>query len=312
MPARSVIAIGNFDGVHVGHQGLLRTARQIATEAGGGAEVIAVTFDRHPLAVLRPHEAPPTILHAEQREAALDAAGADRVEWLTADPQLFKLEPRRFVEMLCERHDPLAIVEGPNFRFGRNRSGDPATLERLGSEMGFAVRVVSMTTVTLRDKTQVNVSSSLVRWLIGVGRMADATLCLGRPFELRGKVVEGEKRGRRLGFPTANLDHHPQMLPAPGVYGATCVVDGVAWPVALSIGVKPTFGEHAMTCEAHLIGFEGDLYGRTLSVSVRRWLRDQHAFTSATVLRNQLEHDVRQARKLYDAHLLDAAELAVE
>jgi riboflavin kinase/FMN adenylyltransferase len=247
---------GNFDGVHLGHQALFAEAGRLAE--AHEASVVAVTFDVHPLAVLRPGTEPPTILHRDQRAAALRAAGADRVDWLEADASLLKLEPREFLAMMVERYRPLAMVEGTNFRFGKGRQGGPENLPDMAATMGFEARIAPLSTVTLRDKTVVDVSSSLVRWLIGRGRMADVALCLGRPLMLRGTVVEGEKRGRTIGYPTLNLDCGRQMLPCDGVYGASISIDGRAHAAAVSIGPQA----HVRLDEADLRSARARLLGR--------------------------------------------------
>jgi riboflavin kinase/FMN adenylyltransferase len=308
MAERSVIAVGNFDGVHLGHQALFAEAGRLAE--AHEASVVAVTFDVHPLAVLRPGTEPPTILHRDQRAAALRAAGADRVDWLEADASLLKLEPREFLAMMVERYRPLAMVEGTNFRFGKGRQGGPENLPHMAEAMGFEARIAPLSTVTLRDKTVVDVSSSLVRWLVGRGRLADVALCLGRPLVLRGTVVEGEKRGRTIGYPTLNLDCGRQMLPCDGVYGASISIDGRAHAAAVSIGRKPTFGSMKLTCEAHVLDYSGDLYGETVDLAMHRWVRDQRKYPSVADLQRQLQADTQTVRRLWNADMLGAAELA--
>ena len=302
--AATVMAIGNFDGVHVGHQTLLRTAREIAEPLG--ARVLAVTFEVHPLSVLRPNEAPGMLMHRDQRLAALQDAGADEVRWLRADAETLGMLPQQFIEGIVQEHQPRAIVEGPNFRFGRNRAGGPETLEGMGLELGFEARIIDRVLVTLRDKTQAAVSSTLVRWMVDHGRITDARLCLGRPFTMRGKVVVGERRGRTIGVPTVNLDTGGQLLPADGVYAGHADVDGVRHAAAISVGVKPTFADRGRLVEAHLLDYDGDLYDQTLDLAFERWLRDQQAFPSLEVLTGQLRSDIEQVRKLAAADLLSA------
>lgn len=304
---RSVIVVGNFDGLHLGHQALFARARQLADQHG--AKVVAATFTRHPVSVLRPQMAPPTILHREQRQQALLTAGVDEIDWLEPEGALLNMAPGAFLLKLRDEYDPIAMVEGMNFRFGRGREGDTRMLEELGGEMGFEAIVVPLVTVALRDKLLARTSSTLVRWLIAQGRMADVTLCLGRAWELRGTVMEGEQRGRHLGVPTANMDTGVQMLPADGVYAGCSVVDGARYAVALSVGTKPTFDQPVRVAEAHLIGFNGDLYGRTIDVSVLRWVRDQHRFGSVEALVDQLRHDMAFISRLDEEQLLDPAKL---
>ncbi len=314
MSGRSVIAVGNFDGVHRGHQVLFAEARRIAEahrEASGSRPgVVAVAFRAPPASVLNPGAEPPMILHADQRESALRASGADRVEWIDPQRALLQLEPRAFLELMVERYRPIAMVEGLNFRFGRGRRGGPENLPALAGAVGMQAKIVELDTVTLRDKTVVDVSSSLVRWLIGRGRMADVTLCLGRPMVLRGQVVAGEKRGRTIGYPTVNLDCGRQMLPCDGVYAGVARLGDGAYAAAVSIGRKPTFGKQSLVCEAHLLDFDAEVYGRTMDLALHRWLRDQRPFAGAEALRDQLGYDVSLVRKLWGAGLLNAAALA--
>ncbi|MBI1367975.1 MAG: riboflavin biosynthesis protein RibF [Planctomycetes bacterium] len=307
---RSVITVGNFDGVHRGHAALISRARQLADAAG--AQVVVVSFTRHPLTELRPEASPPTLMDRPQREAALREAGADVIDWLEPDMRtVLSLTPRAFVEKMVSKFAPQAWVEGGNFRFGRKREGDVRLLKELGAEMGFDVHIVDRVAATLRDKTIVPISSSLVRFLVACGRVADAQICLGRPFVMRGRVIEGEKRGRTIGFPTANIDTADRVLPADGVYGGTIDLDGRTFPVAISVGVKPTFGKRDRAFEVYIMGDVGDLYDRVLEIRVLRFLRDQAVFTSVEPLVEQMQRDVRSVQAMYDANLLCASELAV-
>ncbi len=300
MPAPSVITIGNFDGVHLGHRAILRHCRQLshqhADHPPGPLRVIAVTFDRPPIAVLRPGMEPPLIDDRASHTAQLRDAGADEVVYLEATRALLGLSAEAFVEMLVERFAPRAIVEGPDFRFGKGRRGDHALLNHLGSEHGFDAVRLPRETAVLHNRQVVPVSSSLVRWLIGRGRVEDAQRCLGRPFAVSGEVVKGEQRGRTIGVPTANLAPaalEGRIIPTDGVYACEAELDdGRAFPAAVSVGTKPTFGQQQLTVEAHLVDFEGDLYGRPLTLRFARWLRDQYPFPGLESLRRQLRQDI--------------------
>ncbi|QNN22974.1 riboflavin biosynthesis protein RibF [Planctomycetales bacterium ZRK34] len=308
---RSVITVGNFDGVHRGHRALLDYAAAIAKGATGGAQVVVASFTRHPLSELRPEQSPTTLMDITQRQAALIDAGADQIDWLEPDPrEVLSLSPRDFVEMMVRRHQPVAWVEGPNFRFGRKRAGDIPLLEELGSEFGFEVAIVDPVSVTLRDKTIVPVSSSLIRWLIEQGRMTDAQLALSHPYTLRGRVIQGEQRGRTIGFPTANLDLGDRQLPADGVYGGIAHINAKPYAAAISVGDKPTFRGSVRTFEVYILDFEGDLYHQTIDVDILRWIRDQAAFTGVDALVQQMDRDVQRIRTLYNAQQLSAADLA--
>ncbi len=302
---RSIISVGNFDGVHRGHQALLRIAHELAQPIG--ARVVVLSFPQHPLTILRPEAAPPQITAAAHREALLRDAGADEVHWLAPLPAVLQFTAEQFVQQTVERFAPAAWLEGPDFRFGQGRRGDAALLAALGSQHGFESRVIDPVEVTLRDKTRIAVRSSLIRWLVAMGRVGDAQLCLGRPYAVRGTVVAGEKRGRELGFPTANLDTAGLLLPADGVYAGETIIDGDTHTAAISIGTKPQFHGPAAprTVEAHLLNFTGDLYGRTIELKILRWLREQRAMISVPALVDQIRRDVQQVRDLHAENMLD-------
>ena len=297
MKSRSVITVGNFDGVHVGHRALLREAGALA-RASGAVPVVAMAFRKHPLTFLKPQAAPGMLLDEVQREARLREAGADRVEWIEPDEKTLGQSPEQFVAGVVERFNPVGWVEGPDFRFGKGRAGDVQTLRELGSRHGFEVRIVEPVTVVLADKSECAVSSTLVRWLVAHGRVADARLCLARPLAIRGIVVTGDRRGKELGYPTVNLDTGGRLLPGDGVYAGRTTLDGRSYPAAISVGTKPMFamGEQR-TFEAHILGFEGDLYGQTLEVEVTRWLRDQQSFPGVQGLIEQMGRDVARVKE---------------
>ena len=298
MPAPSVLTIGNFDGPHVGHLAIVRRGRSIADERG--ARLVALTFDPPPVAVLRPGDQPPRITATAERVRRLEAAGVDEVIVVEPTATLLSQTAESYIEGLVKRYAPVAVVEGPDFRFGKGRAGDMALLRELGKRHGFEAVTVPRQEVVLHDLHVVPVSSSLARWLVGRGRVADAARCLGRPFELTATVVRGEQRGRTLGVPTANLDPAALdgfIVPADGVYGCVAVVeDGETHPAAVSIGTKPTFGRVALTVEAHLLNYDGDLYGRTLTLRFVRWVRGQVAFRGVESLLAQLKRDLAEVR----------------
>ena len=308
MGARIALTIGNFDGVHLGHAALIGACREAVGPSG---QVVAVTFEPHPIAILRPADAQPRLATPGQRRAWLEAAGADVVETLPATRELLDLPPERFVSQLVERHRPEVVVEGPDFRFGRSRTGTLATLRELGRAMGFRVMAIDAVETALVDGAIVRVSSSLVRWTLGAGRVVDAGLCLGRAYELEGAVVRGEQRGRTIGFPTANLDHGDRLLPADGVYAGHAILpDGRRVPAAISIGTKPTFAGTARVCEAHLVDHVLDLddYGWTLRLTFERWMRDQLSFSSLEALVAQIGRDVEHARSASSGSLVAAGQ----
>lgn len=247
---RRAITIGNFDAVHLGHRALIARARALA---GPGGEVIALAFHPHPFVRLRPELAPPEIEPWETRVRRLTEAGADRVERLEPTPELLGMSPGDFVGRLAETHRPTHIVEGRDFHFGKGRAGTVGTLRELAGARGIAVEVVPPVVVTLRDQSEVVASSTLVRWLLARGRVRDAAYALGRAHELSGTVVTGDRLGRTIGFPTANL-RTPCLCPAPGVYaGVAALPDGSEAIAAIHVGPRPAVGRDEHRVEAHLL-----------------------------------------------------------
>jgi len=285
----TAIMIGNFDGVHIGHEALVRCARDVSR----GGEVVAVTFDSHPAAKIR-GKAPPKLTTNEQRERRLLAAGADRIEYLVVTSELLALTPEAFIELLQSRINFSAVVEGADFRFGCRRSGDVGSLREIGARRNFETVVVADVDVALHDGQLVSARSSMIRWLLAHGRVADARRMLGRAYEVTGTVVRGEQRGRHLGYPTANFSQVETVLPADGVYAVTVTdQDDRTWRGAASIGTNPTFGDYPRTLEVHVLDLphETDLYGHSLRVSFDQWIRSMMRFDSVDVLIAQMARD---------------------
>lgn len=292
------MTIGNFDGVHRGHRALVARARAEADGRGGGARVVAVTFDPSPAAVLRPGSEPLRLTPLDLKIRLLKESGADEVVVLPPDRELLEIEAEDFFAILRDDARVGHLVEGDNFCFGKGRRGTVDRLREWGGAAGIGVTVVTPVEVCLLDMRVVPVSSSLIRWLIGVGRVRDAGICLGGPVRLVGTVVEGFKRGRTIGFPTANLDCTGNVVPADGVYAAAIVIGSQRYPVALNVGPMPTFSETARQIEAHIVGFSGDLYGQTLEVEVLDFLRDARKFSGLEALKEQLNRDVGRAKDI--------------
>lgn len=294
--ALSVLSIGNFDGVHLGHQAIVRMLRD-AAEAWTSADrprVKVITFDPHPATVLKPGSRRMRLASIDQRRQKLAEAGVDEVVVLEPTPRLLAMSPTAFVDQIVCEHKPMLLVEGGDFRFGKDRAGDVATLAELGRSRGFDVRVAPTVEVQLTDHQCAVVSSTLVRWLVQRGRVADAAACLGRVYDLAGKVTAGEQVGRTLGYPTANITlPDGVMAPGDGVYGGWAINEaGERYVAAVSVGVRPTFGRRRRLIEAHLRGFNGELYGQRLRVELCRWIRDQRPFASPRALGEQLRRDV--------------------
>lgn len=314
-PPRCVITVGNFDGVHVGHAALIARARDLARAHNAPGGVVVLAFDPHPRTRLRPDSAPPPLTAFDQRAGLLRAAGADSVHRLEPTDDLLGLSPAAFIEWVIKTFEPCAFVEGPDFRFGNGRAGDLDTLRQLGDSRGFEVVTVPALATALSDNTIVTASSSIARWLVERGRARDAWNVLGRPHRLAGTVVQGDRRGRGLGFPTANLDT-PNLLPADGVYAALAhTPDGQHQPAAVSVGTKPQFqnqaGPHARTAEAFLLDAAAEPgqanipglpeYGWPLALDIIGWLRDQMRFDSVERLLAQMSRDCSRAREIADA-----------
>ena len=308
----TVITIGNFDGVHLGHAALLARARGLAGSSapdGEGGRVVAMTFDPHPASVLRPERTPPALAPVAARERQLRLMGADDVVRLNPADGVLNVSARDFVQSLVAHFGPAAFVEGPDFHFGKGREGNVRTLADLGREFGFRVEVVEPVEVALVDGSIVTASSTLARWLVGHGRVADAARVLGRPFELEGTVVQGDRKGRTIGFPTANLRLGPEWdgvgLPKDGVYTATAVLPGGAeLPAMLNIGHRPTLAGVEHRIEAHVLTHAraeqpgaASEYGWPMTLRLTGWLRDQVRFPSFPALAAQLERDRRLARQ---------------
>jgi riboflavin kinase / FMN adenylyltransferase len=288
---RGVVAIGNFDGVHTGHAALVAELRARARALGGPA--VAVTFDPHPHQLLRPGQAPPLLTTVEDRVRLLGGLGVEEVVVLRTTPDLLALAPAEFFEAVVQqRLGARGLVEGSNFRFGRNREGDVATLAGLCRAAGLPLAVVAPQRVD-----GVEVSSSRIRAALARGDVAGSAVLLGRPYRARGVVGVGQRRGQKLGFPTANLERVATVLPADGVYAVRGFAEGGAWPGAANVGPNPTFGESARKVEVHLIGFRGDLYGKELAVDFLKRLRDTRPFAGVEELVEQLGRDVEEAAR---------------
>jgi riboflavin kinase/FMN adenylyltransferase len=288
---RVVLTLGNFDGVHLGHQAIVR--RAVAEARALDGQVVVLTFHPHPVAVLAPDRAPAMIQSLHDRLAHLRDLGADVTVVQRFTPRFAATEPEAFVRGFLQRHLELRhVVVGYNLNFGRNRAGTAATLRTLGARAGFAVDDVGPVTAG-----EVKVSSSGVRKLVAAGDVAGAAALLGRPFSLRGRVVRGEQRGRTLGFPTANLQRPAGLLlPADGVYAVRARLDGMSHDAVLNVGVRPTFGELRRTVEAFLLDFDGNLYGRWLTLDVVERLRGEQRFAGPEALRQAIVADVARAR----------------
>jgi len=289
-----MVTVGNFDGVHRGHKLLLGRLRAKADAAGIPA--LAITFDPHPVALLRPEQAPVPLVWLEREIALLREAGATEVAVFHTGPWLLELSAREFFDRVIRQQlAAWGIVEGPNFAFGHDRQGDVRVLGAWCAEAGIVFEVVEPTLVEGRL-----ISSSLIRLCLSEGRARDAARFLGRPHRIRGIVTKGAERGAGLGFPTVNLTGISTLVPAEGVYAGLVWIDGQgpAWPAACNIGPNPTFGDQVKKVEAHLIGFAGDLYGRAVELDFLERLRATRKFAGLDELLGQIQADVEQTRRI--------------
>jgi riboflavin kinase/FMN adenylyltransferase len=292
------VTVGNFDGVHLGHQSLAaETVRQARARNG---TAVALTFDPHPSRILSPDRAPATLMTLDQREEALADLGIDRLAVLPFTFELSRESAADFArKVLRDAVGARVVVVGEGFRFGRGREGDLAGLTRLGRSLGF--EVVGTAPVIHEGSP---ISSTRIREALARGAVAAAGRMLGRRFFVDGAVVRGFGRGRTIGLPTANLAVVNETLPARGVYAGWCrepADPGAARrPAVVNIGHRPTFGAGALSVEAHLLDFEGDLYGRALRVEFEERLREERAFDGPEALLLQVRDDVARARRMLD------------
>jgi riboflavin kinase / FMN adenylyltransferase len=286
----SAVALGIFDGVHLGHRAILGTA--LTRARADGLEAVACTFDPHPMEVLQPDRAPRPITTLEERLALIGETGIDAVVVLAFTRDLAAVEPEAFVkEVLLERLRAREIVVGYNHRFGRGARGDARLLQELAPRMGFQAHVVPPMTVEGAP-----VSSSEIRAALQRGDVTRAARDLGRPYSIAGPVTSGAGRGRTLGFPTANVESERPVLVARGVYRGRMLVDDAAHPAVVNVGVRPTFGETTLAVEAHLLDFSGDLYGRRVRLEFLERLREEMRFPSVEALKAQVARDIESAR----------------
>lgn len=292
-PARpQQVALGFFDGLHLGHQRII--ARTVERARSRGEESALFTFRDHPMRVLRPSYAPPVLTTFDEKVALLQASGIDRMIWREFTTAFSELTPAQFIhDELRGRMRANGAVTGPNYRFGHRAEGTVATLRTLADGEGMEVEIVEGVTI---DGDLV--SSTRIRTLVKSGAVTEAARLLGRSYGARALVVHGDGRGRTIGFPTANLAVQPdKLLPADGVYAVHLSVDGVSQRGVANLGVRPTFGQHQRVLEVHLLDYSGDLYGKTVEVGFAARLRGEMKFDSVGDLVAQIGRDAERARE---------------
>lgn len=294
---RCVVAVGNFDGVHFGHQQMLQ---QICDDAAKlQRPSVVLTFDPHPVTVLKPGTSVPRLTTIPERIRLLKRHGADHVVILPATSKLLEMTARQFFDdVIVNQLKAVGMVEGPDFRFGKNREGDIALLGQLCGDHGIGLRIIDGV-----ESQDLLVSSTRIRRLISEGDVLQASSLLRRPYAIGGTVVSGAARGRELGFPTANLSDVEVLLPADGVYAGFAEVEGGQFAVATNVGPNPTFEDGNRKVECHLLNFKGDLYGKHLSVHLLQRIRGLTQFRNADELMNQIAVDVEETRRVYSQHI---------
>jgi len=291
----AVITIGNFDGVHIGHQALFHEVIEIADSMDGTA--IAMTFEPHPIRVITRNGHPPLITMYEQKAELIERAGIDVLICIPFTLEFAALSARQFVEdILIKRIGMKVIVVGQDYTFGNRREGNVGLLKRYAEEMDFKVVVADWIQSSVESD---RISSTAIRDLVMDGRVDRAARMLGRNYQIRGTVAHGRDRGGRLlGIPTANLNLNDELCPKAGVYAVIVNYDGKSYPGVANIGYSPTFDDHIFTVEAHLLDFKKDIYGERIMVNFIQRLRDEIKFDGIPELVRQIEQDVADAREI--------------
>jgi len=297
-PARwtqPVLALGNFDGVHRGHRKILDRVCRVAGERGASA--VVMTFDPHPPRVVRPDKAPSLLMTTPQKLEAIASLGLHGTAIVRFTHDMSRWDPEMFVKtVLVDWLHVADVWVGANFLFGHDRSGNFSLLRTLGATYGFKAEKID----PVRYKDFV-VSSTRIRRLVGEGRVDEAGALLGHQYYIDGKVTEGDRRGRTIGFPTANLCTENELLPPHGVYATTATINGVARPSVTNVGVRPTVDASGRTqVETHIFNFEQNLYGQSIRVGFVQRIRDERAFESIDALRAQIGADCDRVRVLFD------------
>jgi len=287
-----VLTLGNFDGVHLGHQRIFKELREEARKIDG--EAIVFTFDPHPLQILAPQRCPPFITPFKKKLMLFERSGIDVLIVATFDLSLASLSPEAFVEqILVDKIGAKRILVGYNYYFGRDRKGNVEMLIRLGEKFGFEVKVIEAMKVN-----DIPVSSSKIRELIQDGKMGEAAQLLGRNYLLIGKVIWGADRGKRLGFPTANLEILNGLYPKTGVYAVEVIMGTKTYSGVADVGYNPTFGQNPLSVEVHIMDFSQDIYGEEIQLVFFKRIRDEKAFQNHDSLVRQIKKDVDEARKI--------------
>lgn len=295
----AVVTIGNFDGVHIGHQALFHEVIELADAMGGTA--IAITFEPHPIRVITKNGHPPLITMYEQKTELIERAGIDVLICIPFTLDFAALSARTFVEeILVQRIGMKAIVVGQDYTFGHKREGNVSVLERYAQEMGFKVVIADWIQSSVESD---RISSTAIRDLVMAGQVEKAGKMLGRDYQIRGTVTHGRDRGGRLlGIPTANINLYDELCPKAGVYAVIVIHEGQRYPGVANIGYSPTFDDHVFTVEAHILDFKQDIYGHKIMVNFVQRLRDEKRFADIAELVQQIKKDIATAREILAPH----------
>ena len=295
--SKAVITIGNFDGVHIGHQSLFHQVVQKAEAIGGTS--IAITFEPHPLRVLTKDQQPPLITLYEQKKELIATTDLDVMICLPFTPAFAAISARAFVEdLLVGRVGMQAIIVGKDYSFGRHREGDITLLRALGKELNFEVILANWITSAHGNRNRI--SSTRIRELVMDGQLDEARQLLGRHYQIRGSVITGRNRGGKLlGFPTANIQLYDELCPKKGIYAVTVELDGRLLLGVANIGYSPTFDDHIFTVEVHILDFDDDIYDKKIKVNFLQRIRDEIKFESIDALSAQIHKDIAVARGLF-------------
>jgi len=294
-----VIPLGNFDGIHMGHQEIFRVLRREAADCGG--TTIVVTFHPHPLKVLCPERSPRLITSFTEKIELIRSCGIDILVCVAFTREFAKWEPDRFVdEILAKKLAVSKVLVGEDFRFGKDRKGDLIYLKKAGIRHGFSVRRIKPVKITGREA-----SSTRIRYCIQKGLIRESSALLGRPYQISGVVQHGDQRGRELGFPTANIQSEAELLPPNGAYAVWVTLGNRTIPGIANLGVRPTFSGDRLCIEVHLFDFNEDIYTETLKIHFVEWLREERAFPGVRELVQQIKNDAGKAREvLRDSQIL--------
>ncbi len=308
-----ILTIGNFDGVHLGHQAILAAAKDLAVIAG--SELVVMTFEPHPVAILHPEKAPARLTPLPLKKYLLEQQNIDCLIILKDSAGLLKLSPADFVDKFLTKYiQPAVVIEGETFNFGAGRAGSVRTLSDLGKQRGFNISIVPQKEIKFSNGTSVKISSSIIRGLLADGNVTDAALALSRPYRLIGRIIPGKGKGRHLGFPTLNMEKTNQLVPAEGVYAGLVEVADICeqvvkskqkLPAVFSIGCSETLGpSHPLLIEAHLLTEDaGKVSGIWLAMDFLKYIRPQRKFAAESDLITQIATDCQTAKKVLQSIL---------